>query len=275
MGNNELSEFDVSFNTALEYLYIENNDAATLDVSKNTLLKSLNVENNKLATLDLSCNKQLYYLNCIGNKLTSLDLSANNALEYFYAENNALACLDLSANTKIKMLSYNNQDKRVEVVSPRKGFKFDVSTIVDDMGKVSNLSAEGGELGSDGKTVTVYNDFAVVSYSYEIGHGTDLMEVNIKLCKEKSVSLDEVNFPDEKFRNYLSEEFDVNGDGILSADEIFVITEINVNGKGISTLKGIENFTRLESLYAASNNLTKVDLTQNTALKTLNLSKIH
>ncbi len=54
-----------------------------------------------------------------------------------------------------------------------------------------------------------------------------------------AVALDEVNFPDETFRNYLSNNFDADGDKILSNREILNIKEIDVgdyvrnnNGRG-------------------------------------------
>ena len=53
-----------------------------------------------------------------------------------------------------------------------------------------------------------------------------------------AVALDEVNFPDETFRKYLSDHFDTDGDGVLSNREILNIKEIDVgdyvrnNGRG-------------------------------------------
>ena len=82
------------------------------------------------------------------------------------------------------------------------------------------------------------------------------------------VSISAENFPDEAFRNYVS-NFD-DGDGILSDTEISAVTAINVNGKGIKSLKGIEYFTALTKLDCHDNFLTELDVTQNTALTELN-----
>ena len=71
---------------------------------------------------------------------------------------------------------------------------------------------------------------------------------------EGSVEINETNFPDENFRNYIKSELTdsnrnkVGGDGILTADEIAAVTEINVGYKNISSLKGIEYFTALKTL---------------------------
>ena len=83
------------------------------------------------------------------------------------------------------------------------------------------------------------------------------------------VSISAENFPDEAFRNYVSTNFD-DGDGILSDTEISAVTAINVNGKGIKSLKGIEYFTALTKLDCYNNFLTELDVTQNTALTELN-----
>ena len=82
------------------------------------------------------------------------------------------------------------------------------------------------------------------------------------------VSISAENFPDEAFRNYVSANFD-DGDGILSDTEISAVTAINVNGKGIKSLKGIEYFTALTKLDCNDNFLTELDVTQNTALTKL------
>jgi len=63
-----------------------------LDVSKNTTLKSLTVDNNQLTVLDVSNNTALTSLRCFGNQLTSLDLSKNTAL------NDSWYCLDIRYN---------------------------------------------------------------------------------------------------------------------------------------------------------------------------------
>lgn len=77
------------------------------------------------------------------------------------------------------------------------------------------------------------------------------------------------NFPDELFRNYISQNFDKDGDGMLSEEEIASITEIDVSGKGISSLKGIGFFKSITTLKCSSNQLTSLDLSKNTALTVL------
>ena len=77
------------------------------------------------------------------------------------------------------------------------------------------------------------------------------------------------NFPDETFREYLRTKFDKDGNGALNTDERNAVTKIDVDGKGIETLEGIQHFLKLETLWCSDNQLTKLDVTQNKALQEL------
>ena len=79
------------------------------------------------------------------------------------------------------------------------------------------------------------------------------------------VKINETNFPDETFRGFVK-KFDKNSNGILSDTEVAVVTNINLSGQGISSLKGIEYFTALTSLNCEGNPLTSLDVSKNTAI---------
>lgn len=83
------------------------------------------------------------------------------------------------------------------------------------------------------------------------------------------VYISDLTFPDETFREYILKQFDENNNSTLSPDERYKVTEINVNNKNITSLKGIEFFPNLKKLYCADNNLTSLDVSQNTALEHL------
>ncbi|MEG1841076.1 MAG: hypothetical protein RR213_07455, partial [Raoultibacter sp.] len=82
------------------------------------------------------------------------------------------------------------------------------------------------------------------------------------------VAINETNFPDHTFRTYVKDNFDTekNGkkDGILEADEINDAIYIGVNGKGITTLQGVEYLTNLTYLDCGKNQLTTLDVSKNT-----------
>ena len=84
-----------------------------------------------------------------------------------------------------------------------------------------------------------------------------------------SVEINETNFPDEKFRNFVKKTYDTNGDGSLDETEAAAVTSINISSRIIKNLKGIEFFTALEYLECQNNALTSLDVSKNTALKSL------
>ena len=72
------------------------------------------------------------------------------------------------------------------------------------------------------------------------------------------IAIDEQNFPDNNFRSWLLSPYNINGfgaDGMLSAEDIAAITEIDVIGKNIINLTGIGYFTNLERFNCSQNKL--------------------
>ena len=87
------------------------------------------------------------------------------------------------------------------------------------------------------------------------------------------VAINESNFPDPVFRNYVATALDSNDDDILSPTEIANIADIDVAGLQINSLGGIEYFTALESLFCPNNNLTTLDLSGLSALASFSYDK--
>ena len=83
------------------------------------------------------------------------------------------------------------------------------------------------------------------------------------------VAIDNTNFPDANFRTVVK-KFDTNQDSSLSDTEIAAVKKINCSNKGITNLKGIEYFTSLNILRCTDNQLTALDVSENTALTKLN-----
>lgn len=95
----------------------------------------------------------------------------------------------------------------------------------------------------------------------------------------------ELYIPDNSFKNELlaleidGVKVDMDGDGFLTAKDAKAWNEyykdkdveFNVGFKSIKSLKGIEYFTSLTSLNSSGNELTSLDLSHNTALKSLQI----
>ncbi len=87
IGSNQLTELDISANTALTTVFCAFNSITTLDLSQNTLLDTLGVQ---------------------GNDLTSLDVRNNTALQSLFFSNNEISNFQFPANfsTTLKALWY-------------------------------------------------------------------------------------------------------------------------------------------------------------------------
>lgn len=83
------------------------------------------------------------------------------------------------------------------------------------------------------------------------------------------VKINEKNFPDSIFREYIAKDIDKNGDGKLSESEIKDTNIIHVRGKKIGSLKGIEFFTELTYLNCEDNNISSLDVSKNKKLSNL------
>ena len=85
-----------------------------------------------------------------------------------------------------------------------------------------------------------------------------------------NVDIDEVNFPDPVFRQYVLDNLDTKiKDGILNAFELNAATWVNVSGLGVKDLRGIEHLYALTALDCSNNSLTALDVSKNTELKEL------
>ena len=87
---------------------------------------------------------------------------------------------------------------------------------------------------------------------------------------EGYIAINEKNFPDENFRDYVAEEWDKNQDKYFSPSEIADAKWISCDNKEISNLKGIEFFTNIWLLECYYNNLTTIDLSNNKKLSYIN-----
>ena len=83
------------------------------------------------------------------------------------------------------------------------------------------------------------------------------------------VYITDANVPDKTFREYLLKQFDKDGNGVMTPAERYAVTEIDVNSKNITSLKGIEFFPNLKKLDCGHNRLTSLDVSKNTVLQEL------
>ena len=288
---NQLSSLDVSKNTALGYLDCHENNLTSLDVSKNTALTMLNCRNNQLTELDVSKNTVLGGLYCDDNQLTSLDVSKNTELEYLYCSDNQLTELDVSRNNKLFQLDASNNyltnlnadNTSIDIYNSSSKFvardntypitvgsdrTFDLSILPGTFDVTKASEWKSGTV--SGNTLTVNAGATKVTYLYDCGKNSwKTFTLNVTVVPDGSIVIDASNFPDPNFRAYVKEKLDKDNNNCLSESEREAVKEIHVNGKGITTLEGIQNFPYLKYLYCAQNQLTSLDVSKNTELQFL------
>lgn len=116
-------------------------------------------------------------------------------------------------------------------------------------------------------------DEGVITYTAVFEYSDfETQSIAVNMAEIQGVAIDENNFPDEVFRNYVLSSADTNGNGFLTYDEIEYRDFIFVDDCGISNLKGIEFFINLTSLSCSGNNIETLDLSKNTELKSLTCS---
>ena len=258
-SNNDLMTLDVSQCFKLQELNCSGNQLMELDVGNQTQLTQLDCSNNKLTELNVKQNGGLTSLICNDNQLTTLDLSQNHSLSHLNCARNRLACVDV---TEISGTITADGNRRP--IAVRTDGTFDLTTLPGfDVGKATNWN--GGSV--SGTTLSVNAGADEVSYQYDCGNG-----VNPTFIFETSLPINEDNFPDPNFRNYIK-TYKAGGRDVLTVEEQRKVETIEVEGKNISNLKGIEAFPNLKELKCGNNSIQNLDLRQNPKLKTLKCNK--
>lgn len=258
-SNNDLMTLDVSQCLKLEELNCSGNQLMELDVGHQTQLTQLDCSNNKLTELNVKQNGGLISLICNDNQLTTLDLSQNHSLSKLNCANNQLACLNVTGISGTITAGGNRCP-----IAVRTDGTFDLNTLPGfDVSKATNWN--GGSV--SGMILTVKDDKDEVSYHYDCGNG-----VNPTFIFETSLPINEKNFPDANFRNYIK-TYIASGSNVLTVEKRSKVDTIKVEGWNIGNLKGIEAFPNLKELNCGNNSIQKLDLRQNPKLKTLKCNK--
>ena len=259
-SNNDLMTLDVSQCFKLDELNCSGNQLMELDVGHQTQLTQLDCSNNKLTELNVKQNGGLISLICNDNQLTTLDLSQNHSLSKLNCAKNRLACVDVTGISGGTITANGNR----RPIAVRTDGKFDLTTLPGfDVGKATNWN--GGSV--SGTILTVENGKDEVSYQYNCGNG-----VKPTFIFETSLPINKNNFPDDSFRNYIK-TYKAGGRDVLTVEEQRKVETIEVEGKNISSLRGIEAFPNLTELDCGNNSIQKLDLRQNPMLITLKCNK--
>ena len=282
-NNVPLSGLDLSHNTKLEFVHIENNLCSQLNVNNCVNLKELNCLGNRLTSLDVHDLTELTSLNCGYNQLTDLDLTNLTKLEVLFCASNQFTSLDLRNQKKlglvdcgqnqlvdikladevkesVKISGYQHLD--LKDIHVKDGYDFSKLTASFDPNKVVSIVGDNS------------NPLDSVYFEGSILKGLDIGEqcyIKYQLSENAILNLvvfpevycDEITFPDAAFREYVKANYDKNNDGKLVYSELANVKAIDLTGnKEIKDLTGIENFTNLEILHCDNMNITSIDVSK-------------
>ncbi len=199
---------------------------------------------------------------------------------YGNAENNTVGLYNDPVADHYKVVYYADRGWKYDVVFAGYSISFDPNGGTGEMAAATEIS---GSYAPPACTFTapegkVFLGWSLSADSTEVITGTINVVDDMTLYavwgerNAAGLEIDATNFPDTAFRTYISDSIDTNKNGYLSTVEINAATVIDVAGKNISSLKGIEYFTALTSLDCDENQLTTLDVSKNTKLTILTCS---
>ncbi|MWB95869.1 T9SS type A sorting domain-containing protein [Flavobacterium sp. GA093] len=251
-ASNKLTSLDVSANTALSILNFSSNQITTINLSNHLNLATLNSSYNPLSALDLSKNSSLAKLTCDSNQLTSLNVSKNLKLNYLSCVSNAITSLDFSNNSLL-------------------------STLYCSSNALLSLNLKNGK----NKLMTSGSLFLKTNPTLSCIQVDDAAYSDLNWASSKDAGAtfnSDCNLytfiPDPKFEQKLIDlGIDTDGkNGLVLSGNIATVTTLDVANSAITDLKGIEGFVALTELNCSGNTLTKLNLSKNAALNSLNAS---
>lgn len=246
----------------LELLYCSENGITNLDLSNNTKLILLSCDNNQLSSLDLSNNTQLIQLYCNNNQLSNLDLSNNTKLNKLSCDNNQLSNLDLSKNTELDMLScHSNQLTSLNLSNNNSIFPWIGRVVIGNQTDGANNE----------QVLTLYVNPDQYQYAQILstrnGANKNIIVLSTSLTNRNLIAAAE---------EATGKTFTKNVDGSISLFNgdnyqiVMSVTSLDISRKGVSSIcEEIGHFRNLQILNCSWNGITNLDLSGNTALKTL------
>lgn len=257
MSCNKLKKIDLSVAPNLKNLYASSAGFVVApDLSKNTKLEIIGFSSAKFSTIDVSKNTELKSLNVGGDVFNSLDVTNNTKLTNL-AVTGTITTLDLTKSAQLEVLNISNTKiSEIDVTNCPylRSIDFGSTPIVEiDLSRNLLLTSASAYMANSLKTVWLSKGQTIES------------PLNIESFiqyKDYEAGPDAIaNIEDEAYKTYLL-TFDKNGDGKLDKAEVEAITEINIKGLGIKSLRGVEyvNFTNVRKLDCSDNELTELPI---------------
>lgn len=232
--DNPIGSLDVSNMAELEDLSCANIGLTSIDVSHNQKLKILAVNDNDIKTIDVSNNPLLEEFACWNCGLTSIDLSNNPELTWLRCWGNRIRILDVSHNTKLGTRSTS-----------------------EDHDNGLSCAPMNDEQGNNVLSTLFITPNQTIPYVTENRSSNHIPAQTVIRTVTGGIPIE-----DPAFKNYLLQNYDVDGNGEISyqeAERIEGIGFLLTNRLNIQSLQGIEFMPNLRAIncggdwYDASN----------------------
>ncbi len=287
IGANNLSSVDVSNNQLLKDLFLmENQQISSIDVSSNPLLEKLFLRNCNINQIDLNSNIQLKELSIDNNQISNLDLSNNINLEMLLIQGTLIETIDLNNNNMIKVFAFSD--------TPITSFDFSILPNLEQL-IFTRSSIIQIDLSSNQHIWEVYGVDTPLE-SLNLKNGVNHLITNFYITSNPNLTCIQVDdaawstanwtaidpqmyfsedcsggayteIPDPYFEQALIDlGIDDVLDGQVLTASVDTVTVLDVSDKNIENLVGLEAFLSLKELFANSNNISSVDISQNTML---------
>jgi|GEM_PF-6052970 len=254
----DLTTVNLSYNKELDDLFLTDAQLTEIDVYNNTKLTRFGVlRNPDIGSLDVSNNLLLEELFVDGTAMTSIDVSSNTSLWKFYGRWGNLTGIDLSKNTNLRDVRVRGSSN-LTYLNVKNGNNDKITGF--DIRETPNLSCvnadsldvlpEGEEEGPE----------EVLISQLMFGFSGGLL----------SADCGTVYIPDPNFELALINlGVDVAGiqDHIILESEAVAQTSLDIHSRSITDITGIEAFTSLTELSIWNNQISAIDLSNNTSIE--------
>jgi Leucine-rich repeat (LRR) protein len=293
-----INSINLSNNINLWKLYIQNNNLTSLDISSNIDLTDLRCQNNQLSQLDISVlpaigrvdahynpglklittaitgSPTLTSLNLSGTGLSNFNPTLYPNLEWLLLTDNSLSKLTTTSISNLKNLFINNND----LTSLDLSSNLLLNRLFATNNLLTDLNVQNGnnpvlaqfDVSSNLLTcITTDSDDELIA-----PYNTWVKDVGVILSLNCGGEPEVILIPDANFENALiAQDYDTNGiAGSILKSEAEAVESLNVNGKSILDLTGIEGFINLTDLDVSNNLLTDINLLENKDLINVNVS---
>jgi Leucine-rich repeat (LRR) protein len=278
LNSNDLTEIDLTNNTSLHILNLNSNDLASINLYYNSLLENVYLSENNLNNLVMANHTNLSRLDCDGNAMSGmLNLTSATSLNVLHCENNQLENSDLFlGNFDIAEIYANdnlfNEEMDLSPLTHLTTLNLANNTAIEkiDIRNGNNGAITTFDATSCASLMTICVDDATAAPTTS-GWSVDDTSV-YSTC---TIEIPSANFEqaliDLGIDTFHDDDASPTPNGFIDVEDPIGVAYLDINNKNIGSLTGINYFIDLEVLVAYGNNLTRIDVSALSHLRTLNI----